>query len=284
MRFLRYEDFLRHPERTVKDLLTFAGHAHAANPIEGRTVTLRPNHTVTGNPDRFRTGPTEVRAQDVDWRRELDVWNARAGDRDVPSSPRGVRLPWRSPRRREPDVNLGLRGKVALVAGGSSGLGFAVAEELAREGAEVCIAARDRTRLRVAEEKLRRLAEGRVHARAVDLRRGDEVDAWVAEVAEARGAPHIVVTNSAGPPAGPATGFSIADYRLAVETVMLPAIHLALATLPGMKERRWGRLLFITSETVCRPAARYALSGVARMGIVGFARRSSRSWETPASP
>jgi 3-oxoacyl-[acyl-carrier protein] reductase len=159
---------------------------------------------------------------------------------------------------------------VALVAGGSSGLGFAVAEELVREGAHVAICARDEARLARAERRLKELGRGRVHARAVDVTDADAVRGWVEEVAGALGGPHIVVTNSGGPPPGPATAFGLDAYRKAVDAVLLPPIALALAALPYMKKAGWGRLLFITSETVVRPVARFALSGTSRLGIVGF--------------
>lgn len=168
-------------------------------------------------------------------------------------------------------MELGLAGRVALVAGGSSGLGLAVAEELAREGAHVAIGARDEGRLADAERRLKSLARGKVLARAVDVTNPDAVRGWVEEVAGTLGGPHVVVTNSGGPPPGPATSFGFDAYRKALDTVLLPPIGLALAALPYMKAAGWGRLLFITSETVCRPVARFALSGTSRMGIVGFA-------------
>jgi 3-oxoacyl-[acyl-carrier protein] reductase len=168
-------------------------------------------------------------------------------------------------------VELGLAGRVALIAGGSSGLGLAVAEELAKEGAHVAIGARDPEKLGRAERRLKESSRGRVLATQVDLKNPDAVRRWVEEVASTLGALHIAVTNSGGPPPGPATKFGVEAYREAVDAVLLPPISLALAALPHMKAARWGRLLFITSETVVRPVARFALSGFSRLGIVGFA-------------
>ncbi|WP_426747871.1 SDR family oxidoreductase [Myxococcus faecalis] len=169
-------------------------------------------------------------------------------------------------------MELGLTHKVALIAGGSSGLGLAVAEELVKEGAHVAIGARDAERLARAEAHLRLMSRGgKVLATRVDLKEHGAAKAWVEDVASKLGGPHIVVTNSAGPPPGPATKFDISAYQEAIDTVMLPAINLALASLPYMKAAKWGRLLLITSETVVRPVARFALSGTARLGIVGFA-------------
>jgi 3-oxoacyl-[acyl-carrier protein] reductase len=169
-------------------------------------------------------------------------------------------------------LELGLANKVALIAGGSSGLGLAVAEELVKEGAHVAIGARDAEKLARAEASLKALSRGgKVLATAVDLKDHGAAKAWVEDVASKLGGIHITVTNSAGPPPGPATQFSIQAYQDAMNVVTLPAINLALAALPYMKAAHWGRLLLITSETVVRPVARFALSGMSRMGLVGFA-------------
>jgi 3-oxoacyl-[acyl-carrier protein] reductase len=81
----------------------------------------------------------------------------------------------------------------------------------------------------------------------------------------------IAVTNSGAPPIGPPTAFATADYRRAVDKVLHPPIALALAVLPAMRAARWGRVLFLTSETVHRPITNLALSGVARSGLLRFA-------------
>ena len=169
-------------------------------------------------------------------------------------------------------MDLGLADKVALVAGGSSGLGLAVAEELAKEGAHVAIGARDPQRLALAERRLKSVARGHVHATGVDLLDATAVSHWVEDTAARMGGPHVVVTNSGGPPPGPATTFALEQYKQAIDAVLFPAIGLALTALPYIKRAGWGRLLFITSETVCRPVARFALSGTCRLGIVGFAQ------------
>jgi 3-oxoacyl-[acyl-carrier protein] reductase len=168
-------------------------------------------------------------------------------------------------------VDLGLTDKVALIAGGSGGLGFAIARELAREGAAVAICGRDGDRLARAERELRGLG-GRVLASRLDVREADSVRRWVDGVAAEAGRLDIVVTNSGGPPIGLPGDFDLQAYRDAADAVLFPAINLALAALPHLKARGWGRLLFITSETVLRPVADLALSGVARIGILRFAQ------------
>jgi 3-oxoacyl-[acyl-carrier protein] reductase len=169
-------------------------------------------------------------------------------------------------------MDLGLKGRVALVAGGSRGLGLAIARELVREGADVAIAARNPERLAAAERSLRDIARGRVLSARVDLRDDDEVRRWVDGVVAEAGRLDIAVTNSGGPPIGHPTAFDVAAYREAADTVLYPAISLALAALPHLRARGWGRLLFIASETVIRPVGGLALSGVARSGILRFAQ------------
>jgi 3-oxoacyl-[acyl-carrier protein] reductase len=169
-------------------------------------------------------------------------------------------------------VDLGLGNKVALIAGGSSGLGFAVARELAAEGAHVAIGARDRTRLARAERGLAEVARGRVCATSVDICDAESVRRWVDTTAAEHGALHIVLVSGGSPPAGYASQFAPGDYQSAVGAVVLPAVNVALAALPHLRAARWGRLLFVTSETASVPIPSLALSGLARAGIARFAQ------------
>jgi 3-oxoacyl-[acyl-carrier protein] reductase len=169
-------------------------------------------------------------------------------------------------------VDLGLEGKVALVAGGSSGIGLAIAKELAGEGAHVAIGARDPARLAAAKAELERTAPGRIHATGVDLTDAEATRRWVDGVAARFGTLQIVVASTPTPLAGPARAFTAADYRKALDDVFHPAVGLALAALPHLEAAGWGRLLFITSETVCRPVTGLALSAISRVGIVRFAQ------------
>lgn len=169
-------------------------------------------------------------------------------------------------------MDLGLDDRVALIAGGSSGLGLAAARELAREGAQVAIGARDRDRLAVARRTLEELAPGRVHATSVDVADREAARRWVDDVAAHFGALHIVLVSGGSPPAGMATEFGLDDYRAAADTLLFPAVGLALAALPHLKAAGWGRLLFVTSETASVPIAQLALSGVTRAAIVRFAQ------------
>jgi 3-oxoacyl-[acyl-carrier protein] reductase len=150
-------------------------------------------------------------------------------------------------------VDLGLEHKVALVSGGSSGLGFAAARELALEGAHVAIGARDPDRLAAAAARLREVARGRVHATSVDITDPEAARHWVDQVAAEFGALHIVVVSGGSPPTG-------------------PAVVLSLAAVPHLRAAHWGRLLYVASETASGPVAPLALSGVTRGALTRFAQ------------
>ena len=169
-------------------------------------------------------------------------------------------------------MDLGLSGRVALVSGASSGLGLAVACELAAEGAHVAICAREPVRLAAAAAALDRAGPGRVLSRALDLRDETAVRAWVDGVAAELGALHVVVSNAGGPPGGPLAELDLAAYRDALETSLLTHVGLVGAALPHIRRAGWGRVLMVASETVRQPTPRYGLSSVARLGLLGFAK------------
>jgi 3-oxoacyl-[acyl-carrier protein] reductase len=169
-------------------------------------------------------------------------------------------------------VDLGLTGKVALVAGGSSGLGLAVARELAAEGAHVAIGARDRDRLAAAERTLSATAAGQVRATSVDLSDAVAARRWVDDTAASLGALHVVVISGGSPPAGPAGQFALGDYQSAIGDVVFPPVNLTLAALPHLRAGGWGRVLFVASETASVPIPSLALSGMGRAALTRFAQ------------
>jgi 3-oxoacyl-[acyl-carrier protein] reductase len=169
-------------------------------------------------------------------------------------------------------VDLGLANKVALIAGGSSGIGLASATELAAEGAHVAICGRDPGRLAAAERSLKKAARGRVSTASVDISDPKAARRWVEETAADFGALHILLVSGGSPPVGPASAFGLAEYESAVGSALFPPVGLALAALPHLRAARWGRLLFVASETASVPIPSLALSGVARAAIVRFAQ------------
>ena len=166
-------------------------------------------------------------------------------------------------------MDLGLTGKVALVAGGSSGLGLAVATQLAAEGARVSLGARDPQRLKQALAQL----PGRGHiAHPVDVTDAAAVQAWVDRTVAECGALHIVIANAGGPPKGGALSFDLDGYRAALELSLLSQISIVRTALPHLQAAGWGRVLFVTSRFVKEPDPEMALSNTARAGVAGYAK------------
>lgn len=167
-------------------------------------------------------------------------------------------------------MDLGIGGRAAVVAGGSRGLGRAVAEALAAEGVRVAIGARGREALEATAAHLRQRHGVEVLARPADV--GDPTAAGaLVRAAEARfGAVDILVTNAGGPPPTRLRDTTPEQWRSALEQNLLSCVHLVRAALPGMIERRWGRILAIASVSVKQPVPDIILSNTARSGIAGF--------------
>jgi 3-oxoacyl-[acyl-carrier protein] reductase len=169
-------------------------------------------------------------------------------------------------------MDLGLKGKIALVAASSRGLGRAVAEELAREGADLVLCARGEEALDEAAESIRAATGVRVEAVAADLGDPAGVERVVALAMRAFGRVDILVTNAGGPPAGPFESHSAQAWHDAVRQNLDSVVELTRAVLPGMKERRWGRIVNVTSIAVKQPVDNLILSNSVRAAVTGFAR------------
>lgn len=172
-------------------------------------------------------------------------------------------------------MDLGLQGKTALVLGGGSGLGRAIAISLAREGAKVAVAGRTAARLddTVAEIAA---AGGTAAAIAWDLADLDAVAAKVAEVEAKLGPVDILVNNTGGPPPTTAAGQPAELWRRNFEAMVLSVITITDKVLPGMRERRFGRILTSTSSGIVAPIANLALSNALRLTLVGWSKTLAR--------
>ena len=169
-------------------------------------------------------------------------------------------------------MDLGLKGRVALVAASSRGLGRATAAELAAEGAAVVMCARGADALRAAAREIEAETGAAVVAIAGDLSEPDEVERIVEQGAAALGPIGILVTNTGGPPAGPFEAHDRAAWQAAVRQNLDSVVELTRAVLPSMKERRWGRIINVTSIAVKQPVDNLILSNSVRAAVTGFAR------------
>ena len=168
-------------------------------------------------------------------------------------------------------MDLGLSGKVALVAASSRGLGRAVAEELGREGARLIICARGEAALRETADAIR-ASGAEVEAVVADVSRPADVARVVEAGVHRFGRIDILVTNGGGPPAGPFESHAADAWHEAVRQTLDSVVELTRAVLPGMKERRWGRIVNVTSIAVKQPVDNLILSNSVRAAVTGFAR------------
>ena len=169
-------------------------------------------------------------------------------------------------------MDLGLRGRVALVSASSKGLGRAIAEELAAEGANLVMCARGADALREAAESIRKSAKVKVIDVAADVSKQADIARVAKTALDGFGKVDILVTNSGGPPSGKFEGFDHEAWEAAARLLLYSAVGLTRAILPGMKERRWGRILNVTSIAVKQPIDGLMLSNSLRAAVTGFAR------------
>lgn len=162
-------------------------------------------------------------------------------------------------------MDLGIAGKKALVCASSRGLGKACAFSLAREGAEVTITGRSPDTLEATAEEIRDATGADVASVVGDITTAEGREAALAACPE----PDILVNNAGGPPPGNFRDFSRDDWIRALDANMLTAIELIKATVDGMVERRWGRIVNITSGSVKAPIDILVLSNGARTGLTG---------------
>ena len=163
-------------------------------------------------------------------------------------------------------MDLGIAGRSALVCGGSSGLGKAIAAALSQEGVEVTIVARDEDKLAASATEIGGQTGVPVSWLSVDMsdpRARGELTPRCEKT-------DILINNSGGPPVGDYLSFSHEDWLAAIESNMLSAIELINAALPGMQERQFGRILNVTSHMVKAPVAMLSLSNGARAGLTGY--------------
>jgi 3-oxoacyl-[acyl-carrier protein] reductase len=172
-------------------------------------------------------------------------------------------------------MELGLKDKTAFVAASSQGLGKAVAMELAKEGANVIINGRNKESLEKTKAEIEQQTGASVLALVGDLSVSAETKRIIGEALEAYDSVDILVTNTGGPPSGKFEQFKEEDWDNAYKTLLASAVALINGFLPGMKQRRSGRIIAITSQAVKQPVSNLILSNSVRASVAGLIKTLS---------
>jgi len=169
-------------------------------------------------------------------------------------------------------VELGLKNKVAIVAGSSDGMGRATAEAFAAEGANVAMCARTEPKLLAAADEIRSRHKVQVLAQPVDVTNTQTLERFIAAVADTFGRIDICVANAGGPPPKNFLAISMDEWRKAVELSFLSVVVFARGVIPHMQRHNWGRFVTITSSSVRQPIPDLILSSAVRPAVVGLVK------------
>ncbi len=172
-------------------------------------------------------------------------------------------------------MDLGLRGKVAIVGGASQGIGFAIARLLAAEGADVAMVARKAEPLAQAVAKVAGQNGGRAFAVAADIRSAADCERIVASAREHFGRLDILVNNDGAPPLGLLSDFDDAAWQRAVEQNLMSVVRLSRHSLPHLSAAGSGRIVNIAALSVLQPAPKFGLSVATWAGVLGYAKTLS---------
>lgn len=175
-------------------------------------------------------------------------------------------------------MDLGLSGRVAVVAGASSGIGLAIAEAFAAEGTLLALCARDEKKLEAAANRMREQYGVQIESRAVDVSKPAQVQGFVFDMAAVFQRLDICVSNAGGPPAKDFLATTADDWQSAFETNLHSSVTLAQAVLPHMQRAKWGRVLVVTSVAVRQSLAQLVLSNTVRTGVLGLLRSISNEF------
>jgi len=171
-------------------------------------------------------------------------------------------------------MDLQIGNKVALVTGGSKGIGLAVSKGLAAEGVRVVVSARDEVVLESVIADIRSKG-GEAFAIPADVSSPAGLEELFEKMASYTGLPDILVVNAGGPPPGTAAALDDSAWEAGYDLTLMSAVRLTRLALPHMQEKQWGRIINITSVSVKQPVANLALSNAFRAGVTGFAKTLS---------
>ena len=174
-------------------------------------------------------------------------------------------------------MDLNLVGRRALVAGASTGLGKSTALALAQEGVEVAIASRSEEKLAAAQRDITSAVPSAVvHVIPADVTSNEAVASMAATAEEMMGGVDILIANAGGPPPGDFASTGLDAYADALQLNLLSTVAMCTALVPAMQQRKWGRVVAITSLSVREPIGTLILSNTARAGVTGFLKTLSR--------
>jgi len=173
-------------------------------------------------------------------------------------------------------MDLGLKGKVALVAGASQGMGRAAALGFAREGAKVSICARGEKALQEAAEMIRKETGGEVLATVADMSKAEDIQRFVKNCVEHFGRLDVIVNNAGGPPPGEFMKFTDEDWQNAFNVSFMSTMRMTRETVPHMRKVGGGKVINITSYSVKEPIAGLVLSNAVRSAVIGWSKTLSR--------
>lgn len=169
-------------------------------------------------------------------------------------------------------METGLKGRAAIVAASSQGIGRATAEAFAAEGCRVAMCARNPQTLETAVERISKQSGSQVFSRAFDVTDAAAVHEFVEMIAQKFGGVDICVTNAGGPPAKGFLAASVEEWRKAVDSNFLSAVYFAREVIPYMQRKRWGRIITLTSISTKQPVPDLVLSNAVRAAVVGLVR------------
>lgn len=169
-------------------------------------------------------------------------------------------------------MNTGLEGKVALVTGGSDGIGLAIASAYAEEGSQVVICGRDQDRLKKAKDTIERSGKASVLALRADVTVISDVARLCQEVIDRFATLHVLVNNTGGPPSGNFESINDEQWLAAFHLTHLSTVRMTRLFLPHFRRQKWGRVINVSSYSIKQPIPNMMLSNSIRMAALGWAK------------